>query len=76
LSRLRIRRALRRHRFFIVEGDRYLLANFFQENLKYVKSGQPVEAALDLYPGQIWRGKVEMIWQGSGAIVFWTGNEF
>jgi multidrug resistance efflux pump len=52
---------------FIVDADRYLLANFFQENLKYVKPGQPVEAALDLYPGQIWRGKVEMIWQGSGA---------
>jgi hypothetical protein len=32
-----------------------------------VKPGQPAEIALDLYPGQIWRGKVEMIWQGSGA---------
>jgi hypothetical protein len=26
-----------------------------------------VEAALDLYPGQIWRGKVAAIWQGSGS---------
>jgi multidrug resistance efflux pump len=52
---------------FICDADRYLLANFFQENLKYVKLGQPVEAALDLYPGQIWTGKVEAIWQGSGA---------
>lgn len=52
---------------FICDSDRYLLANFFQENLKYVKPGQPVEAALDLYPGQIWLGKVEAIWQGSGA---------
>ena len=52
---------------FICDADRYLLANFFQENLKYVKPGQPVEAALDLYPGQIWSGKVEAIWQGSGA---------
>lgn len=52
---------------FIVDADRYLLANFFQENLKYVKPGQSVEAALDLYPGQIWAGRVEMIWQGSGA---------
>jgi multidrug resistance efflux pump len=51
---------------FICDADRYLLANFFQENLKYVKPGQPVEAALDLYPGQIWRGSVEDIWQGSG----------
>lgn len=52
---------------FIVDSDRYLLANFFQESLKFVKPGQPVEAALDLYPGQIWTGKVEAIWQGSGA---------
>src|SRR5215471_4848098 len=52
---------------FIVDADRYLLANFFQENLKYVKPGQPVEAALDLYPGQIFSGKVEAIWHGSGA---------
>jgi multidrug resistance efflux pump len=52
---------------FICDENRYLLANFFQENLKYVKPGQPVEVALDLYPGQIWRGKVQAIWQGSGA---------
>ena len=52
---------------FICDADRYLLANYFQENLKYVKPGQSVEVALDLYPGQIWLGKVEAIWQGSGA---------
>jgi len=52
---------------FICDADRYLLANYFQENLKYVKPGQPVEVALDLYPGQIWRGIVEAIWQGSGS---------
>jgi multidrug resistance efflux pump len=52
---------------FICDADRYLLANYFQENLKYVKPGQPVEVALDLYPGQIWRGTVEAIWQGSGS---------
>lgn len=52
---------------FICDADRYLLATYFQENLKYVKPGQMIEAALDLYPGQIWRGKVAAIWQGSGA---------
>ena len=52
---------------FICDADRYLLANYFQENLKYVKPGQAVEVALDLYPGQIWLGKVAAIWQGSGA---------
>jgi len=52
---------------FIRDADRYLLGHFFQEHLKYVKPGQPVEAALDLYPGQIFTGKVIAIWQGSGA---------
>jgi multidrug resistance efflux pump len=52
---------------FICDADRYLLATYFQENLKYVKAGQPAEIALDLYPGQIWSGKVAAIWQGSGA---------
>jgi multidrug resistance efflux pump len=51
----------------IAEADRYLLATFYQENLKYVRPGQPVEVAFDLYPGQIFAGKVEDIWRGNGA---------
>jgi multidrug resistance efflux pump len=52
---------------FICDADRYLLANFTQESLKYVTTGQPVEVALDLYPGQIFRAKVEAIWKASGT---------
>ena len=52
---------------FIVDNDRYLLATYNQENLKYVKPGLPVEVALDLYPGQIFKARVEDIWKGSGA---------
>jgi multidrug resistance efflux pump len=52
---------------FICDADRYLLATYFQENLKYVKPGQPVEIAIDLYPGQIFPGTVQAIWRGSGA---------
>lgn len=52
---------------FVCDADRYLLAQFFQENLKYVKPGQTVEAAIDLYPGQIFTGTVQAIWQGTGA---------
>lgn len=51
---------------FIVDDGRYVLAKFFQENLKYVKPGQPVELAMDLYPGQIFKGTVQEIWKGSG----------
>ncbi len=52
---------------FICDDDRYLLATYNQENLKYIEVGQPVEVALQLYPGQIFRGKVADIWKGSGV---------
>ena len=51
---------------FIVDNDRYLLASYTQQNLKYVKVGQPVEVALDLYPGQIFEGKVDSVWWANG----------
>ncbi|MCB2170549.1 MAG: biotin/lipoyl-binding protein [Deltaproteobacteria bacterium] len=51
---------------FIVDADRYLLGSFFQEHLKYVKDGQPVEVAMDLYPGQIFKASVDSIWWASG----------
>jgi multidrug resistance efflux pump len=51
---------------FIVDSDRYLLATFNQETLKYVKVGQPVEVALDLDPGQIFGAKVDSIWWANG----------
>ena len=50
----------------ICDDGRYLLAAYYQEILKYVAIGQPVEVALDLYPGQIFRGKVQTIWKASG----------
>ncbi len=52
---------------FIADADRYVLASFFQENLKYVKAGQPAEVSLDLYPGQIFSGTVDIIWRGNGV---------
>ncbi|MEZ4413749.1 MAG: efflux RND transporter periplasmic adaptor subunit [Gemmatimonadales bacterium] len=51
---------------FICTSERYLLASYTQENLKYVKVGMPVEVALNLYPGQIFTGKVRSIWKASG----------
>jgi multidrug resistance efflux pump len=60
---------------FLVEADRYLLAPFYQENLKYVRPGLPVEVALDLYPGQIFTGKVDSIWEGSRAGQYLPSDE-
>jgi multidrug resistance efflux pump len=50
----------------IVDADRYVLGTYYQEHLKYVKPGLPVEVAFDLYPGQIFNGTVASIWWASG----------
>ncbi len=47
---------------FVTEDSPYILATYRQQTLKFVKPGQPVEVALDLYPGEILHGKVEAIW--------------
>ena len=60
---------------FIADADRYVLATFFQENLKYVKAGQPVEVSLDLYPGQIFNGTVDQIWRGNGIGQFLPSDD-
>jgi len=49
---------------FVVDSDRYMLASFSQETLKYVEIGQPAEVALDLSPGQVFRAKA--IWWANG----------
>jgi multidrug resistance efflux pump len=51
---------------FICDEGRYLLASYFQESLKYVKDGQPVEVAMNLYPGQIFKGTVKSTWKANG----------
>lgn len=47
---------------FVTDEEPYLLATFRQQNLKFVEPGQEVEIALDLYPGEIFPGKVEAVW--------------
>ncbi|WP_198031942.1 hypothetical protein [Bradyrhizobium sp. Ec3.3] len=52
-----------------------MLATFYQENLKYVQPGQSVEVALDLYPGQIFAGKVHSIWRANGVGQYLPSDE-
>ena len=59
----------------IVDADRYLLATYFQENLKYVRPGQTVEVAFDLYPGQIFKGRVNSIWKANGVGQYLPSDE-
>ena len=59
----------------IAEANRYVLATYYQENLKYVEPGQAVEIAFDLYPGQIFPGKVDSIWRANGSGQYLPSDE-
>lgn len=59
----------------IADADSYLLATYYQENLKYVRVGQPVEVAFDLYPGQIFEGTVKDIWRANGSGQYLPSDE-
>ena len=50
----------------IVDEGRYVLATYYQENLKYVQPGQLALIAFNLYPGQVFKGHVETIWKANG----------
>jgi multidrug resistance efflux pump len=51
---------------FIFDRDPYLLAMYRQENLLYLEPGQDALVALNLYPGKVFKAKVEDIWWASG----------
>jgi multidrug resistance efflux pump len=51
---------------FVVDREPYMLAGFYQEHIKLVAPGQPVEIALDVDPGKIYTGKVRQIWWATG----------
>jgi len=51
---------------FVTNRDPYMLAGFYQEHIKLVAPGQPVEIALDIDPGNIYAGTVRQIWWATG----------
>lgn len=59
----------------VADADRYVLATYFQENLKYVKPGQLAELAFNLYPGQIFKGHVASIWKANGIGQYLPSDE-
>jgi multidrug resistance efflux pump len=60
---------------FVLNDEPYLLAIYVQQHLKHVKPGQPVEVALDTYPGRILTGTVEAVWWASGKGQFVPSGE-
>jgi membrane fusion protein (multidrug efflux system) len=51
----------------IVSNDLWVVANFKETQLRYMRIGQPVTIQIDAYPGQKLKGKVDSIQSGTGA---------
>jgi len=51
----------------IVPNNVWVVANFKENQLRYMKVGQDVEIKLDTYPNKVFKGKVDSIQRISGA---------
>ena len=48
--------------------DIWVTANYKETQLKKVKPGQKVQLSVDTYPGRIFRGRIDSIMAGTGAV--------
>ncbi|MBF0619488.1 MAG: HlyD family secretion protein [Candidatus Omnitrophica bacterium] len=48
-------------------GDVWVTANYKETQLEKVKPGQAAEATVDVYPGHVFKGKVQSLMAGTGA---------
>ncbi|MFR1671818.1 MAG: HlyD family secretion protein [Candidatus Gastranaerophilaceae bacterium] len=53
--------------FVIVPNDVWVVANYKENQLRYMKPGQEVDIKVDTYPNHIFKGKVDSIQRASGA---------
>lgn len=51
----------------IVPDERWVVANFKETQLEYMRPGQPVTIRIDAYPQHEFKGKVDSLQAGSGA---------
>lgn len=51
----------------IVPHEVWIVANFKETQLTYMKAGQPVKLRVDTYPGKVFNAKVDSIQRASGA---------
>jgi len=53
--------------FSIVPDQVWVIANFKETQLRYMRPGQPAMIYIDAYPNQVFKGHVDSIQSGSGA---------
>jgi len=49
-------------------NDIWIVANYKETQLEKVRPGQKVKIKVDTYPGEVFKGKIESIMAGSGAV--------
>jgi len=52
----------------IVQEDTWIVANFKETQIKNMTVGQPVEVRVDAYPGVIFKGHIDSLQPGTGAV--------
>jgi membrane fusion protein, multidrug efflux system len=51
----------------LVEQREWVQANYKEDQLRYIRPGDPAEIRVDAFPGVVWKGKVEEISPASGS---------
>ncbi|MCL4184998.1 MAG: HlyD family secretion protein [Burkholderiaceae bacterium] len=51
----------------VADAEPWIEANFPEQDLTWVRPGQPVEVRIDTYPDRVWRGVVESLSPATGA---------
>ena len=51
----------------LVEQREWVQANYKEDQLRYIRPGDPAEIRVDAFPGIVWKGKVEQISPASGS---------
>jgi membrane fusion protein (multidrug efflux system) len=52
----------------IVQDDTWVIANFKETQIKKMAIGQPVDVKVDAYPGMTFRGCIDSLQSGTGAV--------
>lgn len=52
----------------LISGQVWVTANFKENQLRHMRSGQSVEIQIDAFPGQIFHGKVDSVQRATGSI--------
>jgi membrane fusion protein (multidrug efflux system) len=51
----------------LVQQNAWVQANYKEDQLRYIRAGDPAEVRVDAFPGVVWKGKVEQVSPASGS---------